>query len=508
MPTIDAVLARGACSAPDRVAVREWATGKHLSYRQLDHAVSAFAAWARGLGLRTGQSVAIHLPNSADFLIAQFGSFRAGGVATYVNYRLSTAEALRQITLCQARIVVTTHAKAEALRDEGGLRDVIYALVDGGMPLGHELARIVAGPAALDYRAEADQLEDRDALIRYTSGSTGAPKGVIVSHRAWLIRAVSMLAEELRIVPHSTTLLLGPLSHQAGLFVIPTFLRHGTLLVLDKFDAGSVADVLAREPVSCSQVVPTILGMLLNDARSREALRVSGVERLVYGGSPIRQAVLDEALELLPHTEFVQGYGSHEAGAISYLDGAAHRDPRLRASAGRPFLAAQVRIRPEGDDAYGEIQVKAPWLPHARLTEAGRQPIAEEWSGTGDLGEIVDGYIFLRDRMNDVIISGGFNVYPAEVETVIVAHPAVSDVAIVSAPDPTWGERVVAFVVPRAGRALDLADLKTHCQGVLAGYKIPKDIHVVQEIPLNPNGKPDRRRLSDPLWAGQARRIN
>lgn len=508
MPTIDSVVFRAAAAAPDSIAVREWGGDIRLTYAQLDSAVSRFAAWARAGGLETGQTIAIHLPNSADFLIAQFGSFRAGAVAAYINYRLSAAEACRQFHLCRAAIVVTTQAKADEFRGHPDLAHVVFVPVDGASP-GPSLARIVAdenyAPCVFDA---GDGLEDRDALIRFTSGSTGNPKGVVVSHRAWLIRAVSMLAEELQIVPGSTTLVLGPLSHQAGLFVIPTFLRRGTLLVMDKFDVGSVADVFTSERISCSQMVPTILGLVLNDPRAREALRVSGLQRLVYGGSPIGRAVLDDALALLPQTEFVQGYGSHEAGAISYLDGMAHRRPELRGSAGRPFLAAQVRLRREAGAAVGEIEVKAPWLPHARITENGREPIESEWSATGDLGEIVDGYIFLRDRMNDVIISGGFNVYPAEVEKVLAQHPDVLDAAIVSAPDDKWGERVVAYVVSRQAGSFDEAGLRTHCRDLLAGYKVPKDFHLVPEIPLNASGKPDRRRLSDSLWAGRSRRIN
>jgi long-chain acyl-CoA synthetase len=526
MPTIDSVISRGAIAAPDTVAVREWGSARQLTYAQLDTAVSRFAGWARSQGLQTGQTIAIHLPNSAHFLIAQFGSSRSGGVAAYINYRLSASEACRQFKLCESRIIVTTAAKAAEIRQEPALAGVIFVLADGavssgasgasGAPdapdapgaLSHNLPQIIAVDQPLSYDAEADGREDCDALIRFTSGSTGDPKGIIVSHRAWLIRAVSMLAEELQIAPFSTTLVLGPLSHQAGLFVIPTFLRYGALLVMDKFDVGSVADVFTSERISCSQMVPTILGLVLNDPRSREALRSSGLTRLVYGGSPIRRAVLDDALALLPNTEFIQGYGSHEAGAISYLDGAGHRNEALRDSTGRPFLASQVRLSRAAGETIGEIEVKAPWLPHARITERGRERIDGEWSGTGDLGEIINGYIFLRDRMNDVIISGGFNVYPAEVEKILAAHPSVLDSVIVSAPDDKWGERVVAFVVARDAAAFSEADLRAHCAQLLAGYKVPKEVHLVAEIPLNASGKPDRRQLGNSLWAGQGRRIN
>lgn len=505
MPTIDAVLARAATRAPDHTAVREWG-GRAITYADLDASVSSFAAWVRAHAVAQGDAIAIHLPNSIDYLVAQFGSFRAGAVASYVNYRLSALEARRQFKVCAARVIVTTSAKAAELRSDPELAHVTF-IVDGAADAGEvSLAEVVAAKARPSFGT--DGLEDRDAIIRFTSGSTGEPKGLIVSHRAWLVRAVSMQVEEMRIAPGATTLVLGQLSHQAGLFVLPTFLQCGTLLVLRKFELGKVADALVGGHASCAQVVPTMFTLILNDPQAREAFRRSGLERIVYGGSPIRSTVLEEAMNLLPSTEFVQSYGSHEAGSISFLDGSAHRDPLLRLGAGRPLLAAEVRLQALNGDGIGEIEVKTPWLPHARLTEKGREAITEEWASTGDLGELVGGNIFLRDRMNDVIISGGFNVYPMEVEKIIGSHPQVLDAAVASAPDDKWGERVIAFVVSRDPRKFDEQSVREYCKGLLAGYKVPKEFHLIPEMPLNANGKPDRRQLSGSLWAGRARRIN
>jgi acyl-CoA synthetase (AMP-forming)/AMP-acid ligase II len=505
MPTIDSVLARAAHAAPHRVAIREWDSKRQLTYAQLDAAVSSLAGWLHSRGLHVGASIGIHLPNGADFLIAQFAAFRCGGVAAYINYRLAAAEAVRQLKLCGAQAIVTTTAKAVALRDHPDLRDLIFIIADGGLPLGHALTDILAKEG---HFQPPEALEDADAIARFTSGSTGAPKGVLVTHRAWLVRAVSILAEEIQVAPYSTTLVVGPLSHQAGLFALPTFLRHGTLLIVDGFGADKMAAILGSENIGCAQLVPTMMHVVLEDAGSREALRTSGVSRVVYGGSPIRRPVLDDALQLLPNPEFVQIYGSHEAGSISYLDGAAHRDVQVRSSAGRPFLAVQVRLRQMDDDGLGEIEVKAPWKPHARLTEQGCVPDPDEWAPTGDIGEIKDGFIYLRDRLNDVIISGGFNVYPLEIEAVIDAFPGAAGSVIVSAPDDRWGERVIAYVVPRDASGLNEAALAEHCRQHLANYKVPKEFRSIPKIPLNVNGKPDRRKLSQPMWEGRDRRIN
>lgn len=505
MPTIDAVITRSAALAPDHLAIREW-KGRQITYAQLDAAVSSFAGWARSVGAQEGDAIAIHLPNSVAYLVAQFGSFRAGGVAAYINNRLSAIEALRQCIVCNARIIVTTIAKAAALKQDPQLASAIFVVDGAASPGMYSMQDIIATRHALSF--DAAGLEDRDAIIRFTSGSTGEPKGLIVTHRAWLVRAAAMLVEEMRIKPSSTTFVLGQVSHQAGLFILPTFLQCGTMLMMEKFSLETVAEILSTESLSCMQIVPTMFTMVLNHAGAREAFSRSTLERVVYGGSPVRQNVLQEAMNLLPTADFVQSYGSHEAGTISYLDGAGHRDLKLRYGAGRPMLSAGVRVHEPNADGIGEIEVKAPWLPNARITAQGREPIVEEWSRTGDLGEIVDGHIFLHDRLNDLIISGGFNVYPVEVEKVIGSHPDVIDAAVASAPDDKWGERVIAFVVSRNPGAFDEGGLRDHCKGLLAGYKVPKEIHLIAELPLNPNGKPDRRKLSQSLWAGRARRIN
>ena len=506
MSMIDSVVARAAFAAPERIAVREWEAGRDFSYGWLDAAVSAFAAWLQSIGCAPGESVAIHLPNCAEFLIAQFGASRGGGVAAYVNYRLSADEVARQIKLVGARVLVTTAEKAVSLRDNADLRHLAFVIKDGAEPLGKPIDDIIAAggrPLAIEGR------EDCDAIARFTSGSTGLPKGVLVSHRAWLIRATTMLAEHMQVAPYSSTLALGsPLSHAAGLVVIPTFLRLGTVILMDSFHIDKVAPVLASERIFFLKMVPTIMHGILENATAREALRQAGIGRLFYGGSPARPEIIEEMLALLPQTEITQSYGSHEGGSISFLDGAGHRDAVLRQSVGRPFLAVEVRLAKAEGAELGEIQVKSPWLPHARITETGREALDGAWAATGDLGEMKDGYLFLRDRLNDVIISGGFNVYPLEIENVLNLHPNVQVSAIVSAPDDKWGERVVAFVVPRDGAAFDEQALRDHCRKAMAGYKVPKEIRVVAEMPVNATGKLDRRRLSEGFWAGKSRRIN
>jgi fatty-acyl-CoA synthase len=505
MPRIDSVLSRSALAYPNTIAIQEWPISKFITYKELDFSVTTFASWCQSQNIKNNDVIAIHLPNTKNFIIAQFGISRAGATAAYINFRLSLIEVRRQLLICKAKILVTTLDKAKEFLEDDDLKHITF-IVDELHTVLESIPSIIQQDNS--KLLQFDNIEDEDAIIRFTSGSTGNPKGVIVSHRSWLIRAISIQAEELNIVPNSNTLILGPLTHQAGLFVLPTMLRGATLHMMEKLDFDILFLILSKIHITCIQMVPTILGFFLQDEKSKNLLANSRMERIVYGGSPIRQSVLEEVLELLPQTEFIQSYGSHECGSISFLDGKSHRNPKYQLSAGRPFLASEIRLKKIEGENYGEIEVKAPWLPHARINELGREIITSDWSNTGDLAEIVDGYIFLRDRLNDVIITGGFNVYPMEVEKVIGSYPFVFDGVVVSAPDDKWGEKVIAFVVPRADRNLNMEDLKAYCRKHLADYKVPKEFYALSEIPLNVNGKHDRRKLSEPFWQGERRRIN
>jgi acyl-CoA synthetase (AMP-forming)/AMP-acid ligase II len=505
MPRIDSVLSRSAIAYPMAIAVQEWPSGNFMTYKELDSAVTNFASWCQSQQIQNNEVIAIHLPNTKNFLICQFGTFRAGATAAYINFRLSPLEVRRQLLLCKAKFLITTVDKALEFLEDDALKHLTF-IIDESYTSLLNLTSIINHQSF--KLLEIENCEEQDAIIRFTSGSTGNPKGVIVSHRSWLIRAISIQAEELNIPANSNTLILGPLTHQAGLFVLPTMLRGATLHMMEKLDFEVIFSILSKINVTCIQMVPTILGFFLHDEKSKDILSKSHLERVVYGGSPIRQSVLEEVLELLPETEFIQSYGSHECGSISFLDGMSHRNSKYQSSAGRPFLASEIRLKKIDGESYGEIEVKAPWLPHAKITELGREVITSSWSNTGDLAEIVDGYIFLRDRLHDVIITGGFNVYPMEVEKVIGSHPSIFDGVVVSAPDDKWGEKVIAFIVPRSNVTLIIEDLKMYCRNLLADYKVPKEFIVISEIPLNVNGKHDRRKLSESFWQGSKRHIN
>jgi acyl-CoA synthetase (AMP-forming)/AMP-acid ligase II len=508
MSTIASVLRRARNRMPSREAVREWESGRSISYGKLDDHCTALALYLQQAGLKPGERVGIYLPNIIEFLVAQFGILRGGLVATYINYRLAIEEAVRQLRLADARIVITTRKRAESFRSvqEMGNVDLIVADTEEPCCGGFLLSSILSStqPGRIAFEPSPGD----DALLRFTSGSTGEPKGVFVTHRAWVTRAVHILAEEVRIEEGSMVICPGPITHASGLFVLPAFLRLGSLLLMQKFDTAQLGMIAETLPIKYGMFVPTMLKMILDDHRVVEKLQKSKMKQINYGGSPISPLILEEALKQLNSIAFVQGYGSHESGSMSYLDEFDHRSLNLRESAGKPLLNVEARIEPIEGQEYGELLIRTPWSASSLLTSAGRTEITRDWVHTGDLGEIRDGYIFLMDRLNDVIVSGSFNVYPGEVERSIVRYPGISACAVVGVPDEKWGEQVVAYIVKKPGADIKDEEVQYYCRQVLSGYKVPKELIWVEEIPLNAARKPDRKLLAASRWQGYGRRIH
>jgi acyl-CoA synthetase (AMP-forming)/AMP-acid ligase II len=508
MTDIATILSRARHRRPSKEAIREWESGRTISYENLDDQCTALALYLQHAGLQSGDRVAIYLPNVIEFIVSQFGILRAGLVATYTNDRLAIDEAVRQLTLSDAKVVITTSERADALRAFSGMSHVPVIVASGDVaPVGMVLlsAIVSARPSgSLSFEASADS----DALLRFTSGTSGEPKGALVTHRAWITRAVHLLAELVRIEEESMVLCPGPITHAAGLLILPTFLRTGTLVLLRKFDVSEIGKIAEALPIRYGMFVPTMIKMILNEASAVDRLRKSSMQQISYGGSPIPPSVLIDALDRLSPIAFVQSYGSHEAGTMSYLDEIDHRTPKLLESAGKPVLNVDIRIDPIEGQRFGELLVRTPWSSNAAVVASGKRQERDGWVRTGDLGEMRDGYLFLMERLNDVIISGSFNVYPGEVERCISSYPGIGDCVVVGAPDDKWGEKVIAYVVKESGVEISEDELGKYCRRSLAGYKVPKELIWIDEVPLNANRKPDRKRLVAERWEGRSRRIN
>ena len=327
------------------------------------------------------------------------------------------------------------------------------------------------------------------ALLGYTSGTTAAPKGVPISHGA-LMNWFRAAATEPSVSWDSDDvgLMVMPNFHLAGSLVSLPALYHGaTLAILPAFDPTGFLDAVATHRPTVTCMVPTAIQMLL-DHKSELPADFSSLRRVLYAGSPIGQHTLRQALDTFG-CHFVQFYGTTETFIITLLRPEQHSpdNPDLLKSCGQPMPGVELRITdPNGRDVpageTGEVLVRSPWMfsGYWNKPDATATAIVDGWYHTGDAGiRDRDGNLFLVDRLKDMIVSGGENIYSAEVERALAAHPSVQLVAVVGAPDQKWGERVVAFVVAYPDAPVEVSDLASHCRGLIAGYKVPKEIHLV-----------------------------
>jgi len=462
---------------------------------------AAFHARAAGLGaalaargIAPGDRVAIFMKNCPEYLVALFGIWQAGAAAVPVNAKLHQREAGFILADAGARLAFVTPALAEGLA--GAAQDV--ALIDAQ---GAGFAALCAGdgPAAPAPRAPGDL-----AWLFYTSGTTGRPKGVRITHEMLLLMSLSYLADVDEVREGDAALYAAPMSHGAGLYA-PVHVLRGTAHRCPPsggFDAGEVLALSAAQGSVSMFMAPTMVRRLTDAARAAGD-RAPGIRSIVYGGGPMYRADIEEAVDWFG-PKFIQIYGQGECPmcitALSRADVADRSHPRWRerlASVGRAQSAVEVRVgdgegHPLPPGAVGEIMVRGrPVMPgYWQNPDATAKTIRDGWLMTGDMGALdADGYLTLHDRSKDMIISGGTNIYPREVEEALLAHPAVHEVAVVGRPDPEWGEAVAAFVVPKPGAAPDAATLDAHCQAHIARFKRPKLWRFVDELPKNNYGK-------------------
>ena len=526
------VLEWRAAVTPDALALTDQ-LGAELTYAGLAAAVGRSAAGYAAAGVQPGDVVPIIARNRAEWAVAMFGLARAGALPAAVNWRLAAPEVTALLELMQPAALVTDADCAplakEALAGSGGQAVLL--------PLGAELPadpepepvpdrpvpdRLVPDRPARDRPARDRAAPERTApertapprgreplVLLHTSGTTGRPKLAPLTHEMLVAAVVFMKLEVPEAVVGARHLSALPLFHVAGLANLGYALfTGGHLHILDGFDPAGFVDELVSRRIQLTQLVPTLIRAVTEEVAGRtEPPDLSQLTEIVYGASPIQPDLLARAVRTLG-CRFRQNYASTETGPlpISSLPPADH-DPALGrlATAGRPSLGWEVRI---GD--LGEVQVRGsvPLPGYWHNPEATSQvTTADGFHRTGDVGILdADGYLTIVDRLTDMIISGGENVYPSEVEAVLAAHPAVADVSVIGIPDPQWGETVHAVVVGRPG--LDTGELLGWARGRLAGFKCPTSVTVAGELPRNATGKVLRSVLREPHWAGHDRRVS
>lgn len=484
-----------------------------LSFRQVDRLSNRIAHIYAGLGLKRGDPLALLLDNGLYSVPCDFGGVKAGLTRTPLNGRLSREEHLQMLALAGIGTLVYGASQVERAAElQAAMPELrLYGLGDDS--LGPDLLRLAEGAPDSDPRLPADP---DDVLLRlFTSGTSGTLKAAEHTQASYAAVVHNVLTNLIDPAPGDIMLHAASMIHASGTFVLPYWLRGGAAAILPGFTPASYIEAIERWRPTALNLVPTMLQMLFQYPGIDKA-DLSSVSTILYGASPMPRPVLEEGLRRYGPV-FVQYYGQTEAPlAICALGKADHVGATAERllSCGRPAVECELRlVDDEGQDVPdgepGEIVLRAPFAMRGYSDPAIEAFLpGTRWLRTRDIGRFdAEGYLTLVDRTSDMIVTGGYNVYPREVEDTLAGHPSVAQVAVVGLPDDTWGEAVAAFVVARDGAAQEEAPLIAFAHEKLAGYKAPKSVRFVEAIPLSAVGKPLRRALREPFWAGRERRI-
>ncbi|HEX7116456.1 MAG TPA: AMP-binding protein [Steroidobacter sp.] len=485
--------------------------GRILTWQQLVARISRLAGALRGMDVQESSPVGILGLNSDRYLEAMYAIWWAGGVAVPMNFRFAVAEHLHCIDETEIRVIFVDEHFVDTARQLAAQRPHLRLIAMGDAPVEgfNAYEQLIAGaPPADPVRRPSDV----HAGIFYTGGTTGIPKGVMHSMRSLWSGAVCLgmgfhPPEHLRYL-HTT-----PMFHLGDLALsCLTTLCAGTHVFLAQFTCESFVRLVGQYGVQATALVPTMVSRLLDSGLMRGEATKS-LHTLIFGGSPIAETELNRLRETLPGVQLCQIFGQTETAA----NGTLLRDDEHGRSAGRALFGnlvgvfdQQGRELPPG--ATGEIWVKGPaaMLGYWRNPDLTASTLTDGWVHTGDAGYMdEEGYIYICDRLKDMIITGGENVYCAEVENAIAAHPSVAQVAVIGVPDEKWGERVHAVIVLHPGKTLTLEALQEHCRSRIAGYKLPRSMELrTESLPLSAVGKVLKTALREPYWAGKTRNVN
>ncbi|MBG9388036.1 acyl-CoA synthetase [Caenimonas aquaedulcis] len=490
------------------------------SWKQVGERVPRLAAGLRGLGLKRGDRLAVLALNSDNYIELFFAAAWADLVLVPLNTRWAVPENVYTLrdAECSALMVDDAFAAQVPQLLAGHPMPQVVHMGDGATPVGlRSYEALVA-----DSKPMADECGSGDELcgIYYTGGTTGHPKGVMLSHANFTAASINWIAtlhfDEDTVYMHSAGLF-----HLAG--ASPAFaltMAGGTHVCLPKFDAMLAFEAIQEHRINYCLFVPTMINMMLNHP-DFDRYDLTSVRYCEYGASPMPDAVLEAAIRKLPSWVFIQGYGMTETAALTvslpwkyHFDG--EHGKAKRQAAGRAAYGVDVKIvDADGQEVPrgtpGEIAVRGAqvMLGYWKKPEATAAVLRNGWMHTGD-GAFMDedGFVYIVDRVKDMIISGGENIYSREVENAVHAHPAVRECAVIGVPDEKWGEAVMAVVSLKDGRTATPAEIIEHCRTLIAGYKCPRHVEFRDALPLSGAGKIMKNVLREPYWEGKKRSVN
>ncbi len=495
---------------------------KRLTYLELNDMSDRLAhAFTHQFGLTKGDRVGVLGWNSAELVVTEIACYKAGLVRVPINARLGATEVSHLIEESSASVVVAgaSHIDLLAQCPEVAQLNAVVT-IDGESPWGPSFT---AALAAADTEPVDVEVGPEDlAVLHFTSGSTGKLKAARQSYgnRLTLIRK-SLMHPDGYVGPGKRQLLAGPITHASGMPLMGIFRAGGTAIVLQGWDPEQFLETIELERATHAFLVPTMISSVLA-VPSFGQYDLSSLEHLLYGGAPISSAKIREAWSRIGPV-LAQAFGCGETtSAVLYLSNADHAraieggDDELLLSCGRASLEAEIRIVDDAGNTVargevGELAVRGPDVVsgYDREPELTQESFVDGWFHTGDLArQREDGFVFIVDRKKDMIVSGGFNIYSLEVENVLARHPDVADVAVVGVPDDRWGEAVKAVVVPRPGATPGEAELIAFCGEHLSSMKKPQSVDLVSHLPVNQNGKVDRKSIRAQYWGDMQRLVN
>ena len=491
-----------------------------VTYRQLEERSSRLANALLALGLQRGDRVAVQARNRPELVELECALYKAGLVKAALNPRFTATEASDVVENCTPRVLIAGPGYTGYSRATPGFGSVETFIAIGEAPagyVGYESLLANAGTTPPDIAPAASDL----AVLHFSSGSTGKIKAAMQTYGNRMAALRKMVAGMDRPArPGDRLALIGPVTHASGMLMQPYLYLGATLVLFDKFEPAHFLAEVARLRITHVFMVPAMINMLMAEPSLVQA-DLSSLKTLAYGAAPMAPARIREAWERIGPV-LSQGYGASEStSGVTRLSTADHADaianhPERLASCGRALGETEVRVvdehgREVAAGEIGELVIRGEdvfqgyWGEPALTAET----IVDGWLHTGDMARVDDaGYLYLVDRKKDMIISGGFNVYPTEVEATLYQHPDVLEACVISVPDDTWGESVKAVVTLRPGREASAQQLIAHCRERIADYKSPRSVDFVAELPKNASGKLARKIVRERYWQGVARRVN
>jgi acyl-CoA synthetase (AMP-forming)/AMP-acid ligase II len=493
-----------------------------LSYADLNIRACRVANGLLAEGIGAGDRVAIIGENSIDHVVLMLAAAKIGAVTVAINYRLAGPELQYVIDDCEARLLVVPDAQCvpAAARLDLLHKPVLLGSDDDLPGPWRDWSNWWQGREV--HEPQSVTVAEHAFLQLYTSGTTGRPKGAVISHRNLLdLSYAGLVAAEQRLDIGDIELVIAPLFHIGAVASLFYTLMIGVNVILHRnFNPNAVVEAIEKHRLSSLFMVPAMIQAILNAVPDLDKRDFSTLKRINYGASPIGEELLKRAMATFG-CDFQQSYGMTEtSGAVAQLTVADHHRalagrPELLASCGRQNAVATLRVVDEEgktvpDGQLGEIAVQSStvMLEYWKQPEQTAKAIRNGWLYTGDIGyRDREGYFFLMDRKNDVVISGGENIYPNEVERALLLHESIADVAVIGIPSEKYGEALMAVCVPGNGVTLDEEALIAHCRQHLAGYKVPRQYATCDTLPRNPAGKVLRTELRKKYWHQDGRQI-